>query len=97
MWALATWTGEQERSGAVRGHPAAHRPGYMVRRTDLPRSLRGDKEVWKTRGYTGSQAKGNKKLRSHYKTMKITSEKAPSEAGRRCKGCAIVIINKPSV
>lgn len=34
---------------------------------------------------------------SHYETMKITSEKAPSEAGRRCKGCAIVIINKASV
>lgn len=29
--------------------------------------------------------------------MKITSDKAPSEAGRRCKGCAIVIINKASV
>lgn len=29
--------------------------------------------------------------------MKITSEKAPSEAGRRCKGCAIVIINKACV
>lgn len=29
--------------------------------------------------------------------MKITSEKAPSEAGRRCKGYAIVIINKASV
>lgn len=34
---------------------------------------------------------------SHYKTMKITSEEAPSEAGRHCKGCAIVIINKASV
>lgn len=29
--------------------------------------------------------------------MKITSEEAPSEAGRHCKGCAIVIINKASV
>lgn len=34
---------------------------------------------------------------SYSETMKITSEKAPSEAGRRCKGCAIVIINKASV
>lgn len=34
---------------------------------------------------------------NYSETMKITSEKAPSEAGRRCKGCAIVIINKASV
>lgn len=50
MWTLATWTGEQAQSGAVHGHPAAHRPGYIVR-TDLPRSLGGDMEVWKTWGY----------------------------------------------
>lgn len=37
------------------------------------------------------------RIYSHYETMKITSEKAPSEAGRSCKGCAIVIINKTSV
>lgn len=29
--------------------------------------------------------------------MMITSEKAPKEAGRHCKGCAIVIINKTSL
>lgn len=34
---------------------------------------------------------------SHCKTMKITSEKAPSETGRHCKGRAIAIINKTSV